>query len=114
MHKLQALGYVKVKSLDTFLDKLRWSIYMSKDWLITKDIIDLDNPLIGIGRSPYIKSRDSRIFSLESGLGRPCVVRKLGKDVLGPEPSACKAEVQPIDMFFAENDSISKLTLSFK
>jgi len=44
--KLSRLGFVDVKQMSTFEDKFRWSIYMKKNWGITKDILEIDVPII--------------------------------------------------------------------
>lgn len=43
--KLKNIGFVEIKPLKTFLDNLKWLIYCSKEWGITRDILNIKNPL---------------------------------------------------------------------
>lgn len=46
IHKLSQIGYVDVKKINSFIDNLRWVIYMSKEWGITKDILSINEPIM--------------------------------------------------------------------
>ncbi|AYP28868.1 MAG: replicase [Cressdnaviricota sp.] len=55
-HKLKTIGFVDIKPLKTFTDKFRWTIYMSKDWGITRDILDLNSPILKVTRNKLNKT----------------------------------------------------------
>lgn len=40
------IGFVDVKQLQSFIDKMRWVTYMGKDFGTTKEILDITNPFL--------------------------------------------------------------------
>lgn len=44
--KLYNVGFVDTKKLKTFKDKLKWTIYMQKEWGKTKDILSINWPFL--------------------------------------------------------------------
>lgn len=47
IHKLAIkIGFIDVKKLLTFKDKLRWVMYMSKEWGLSKEILSIQDPLL--------------------------------------------------------------------
>lgn len=43
--KLQEIGFVDVKKLITFTDKLKWNMYCRKDWHISQEILEITRPI---------------------------------------------------------------------
>lgn len=43
--KLGKIGYIKIKKLNTHYDKLRWLIYISKEWGVTKEVLEIQDPI---------------------------------------------------------------------
>jgi len=48
IHKLKKIGFVDIKKLNSFIDKLRWVTYMRKEWGITKEILNIDQPVLPV------------------------------------------------------------------
>lgn len=48
IHKLRLIGYVDIVNLSkkTFEDRLKWVIYITKNWSYTKSVLDLKDPII--------------------------------------------------------------------
>lgn len=44
--KFMLIGFVDYKPLKTFIDKMRWIIYMSKSWGFTRDILEISLPIL--------------------------------------------------------------------
>ena len=40
-HKLPKIGHVDIKPLETFIDNLKWTIYITKEWGMTREILDI-------------------------------------------------------------------------
>lgn len=43
--KLSLIGFVDVKKLKEFQDKLKWLIYCKKEWNISSEILEIENPI---------------------------------------------------------------------
>lgn len=61
LHKLKNIGFIDVKKLDSFMDKLRWGIYMRKEWGITRDILSIDIPIMKISQNDSKQIKESLI-----------------------------------------------------
>lgn len=61
---LKRIGYVCLKPLDTLKDNISWILYCSKEWMITKDIVDIQQPLIPQHKKKIIKDRNTDYVSL--------------------------------------------------
>jgi len=55
VHKLGNLGFVDHKRLLTFMDKLKWSIYCKKEFGLTRDILEIQSPIMSIGDKKTVK-----------------------------------------------------------
>lgn len=42
--KLKLIGFNLIKPIDTFIDKLKWILYITKDWGTTKQILEINYP----------------------------------------------------------------------
>lgn len=45
-HKLKQIGFVDTTDCTKFINNLRYIIYMSKDWLKTKEILEITDPIM--------------------------------------------------------------------
>lgn len=57
--KLERLGFVHTEKLETFNNNLRTIIYCQKEWGTTKDILELDNPMMPPTKQQKQKVRPS-------------------------------------------------------
>lgn len=46
IHKLRKLGFIDISPINAFSNNLRQIVYMSKDWGYTKDILEIDSPIM--------------------------------------------------------------------
>lgn len=56
IHKFRQIGFVDSKLIKTHIDSLRWLTYISKNWLTTKEILEIIHPIM-----PHTTSRQYRI-----------------------------------------------------
>jgi len=66
MHKLQQLGFVDIKPLYTFLDNLRWVIYMKKSFGFTSTVLDISEPQLGSKSAYRIHQKISKLTLQEA------------------------------------------------
>lgn len=55
-YSLQKMGYVCIKPIKSFKDRLGWIIYMSKQWGYTKDILNIDRPIMNMIKQKKVKT----------------------------------------------------------
>jgi len=58
IHKLRKIGFVDIKPLKDFINKLRWVTYMSKDFGITKEILNIESPVMTMRYQVHIDKKD--------------------------------------------------------
>lgn len=83
--KFKLLGLTQYKPLNTFVDLLRWTIYMHKDWGYTRDILEENYPINSWEPKAYIK----KYYPSEGVRGAQAPVstslERLGPKSVGPE-----------------------------
>lgn len=58
MHKLKRIGFVDVKPLKTFKDKLRWICYIKKSFGTTREILSIEDPVMVMRYKVHIHHTD--------------------------------------------------------
>lgn len=72
-YKLKLLGMVDIKVLNTFKDRLRWIIYMTKEWGYTQELLEISRPMM---RNPELLNKNkSRLLSInEESVERSAII----------------------------------------
>lgn len=46
IHKLRKMGFLDISTLESLKANIRWILYMSMEWSITKEILEIENPIL--------------------------------------------------------------------
>lgn len=68
--KLENIGFVDMKPLETYIDRIRWGLYIRKEWYLTQKILELTEPLMIINKPTQKKKPTHLSVVLDDGISQ--------------------------------------------